>query len=380
MKPFILFLLVYKLFTFNILKAQSNQNNNISFVFEGVVTGFEKNTKLYIDYYSDNITKSSDTITLKDNYFIFHGDFPANQIVLEAIIRTEDYSDYRYLYIDNKKIRFIAEKQKFFDADIIGSETHLAEKKYKDLIRLEQSQMDSLSALSFKLPNNDTKEVWDSIFKIKTEIDKIKEMVLKNYTIPFIKNNSKSYYSLLLLNTYHNSFGKETTEDLYYSLPEKFQNHIIGLEIKKYIQLNKEISIGNPFEEIIQKGVDNKFYKLSDLKGKFILLEFWSSNCGPCRKENPKLKELYDKYHGSGFEIYAVSADVSEIMWKKAIEKDKLEWINVSELNGTKNTAFLTYGVNEMPTNYLIDPNGIIIGKNIRKHQLEAKLLEIFKF
>lgn len=362
------------------LNAQINQNNNISFSLEGVVTGFENNTKLYLDYRSDNITKESDTITLKDNYFIFHGDFPDNQIVLEAIIRTENYSDYRFIYIDSKKIRFIAEKQKFFDAEIIGSETHLFEKKYKDLIRLEQSQMDTLSALSFKLPNNDTKEVWDSIFKIKTEIDKIKEMVLKNYTIPFIRNNTKSYYSLLLLNTYHNSFGKETTEDLYNSLPKKFQNHKIGLEIKKFIQLNKEISIGKPFEEIIQKGEDNKLYKLSDLKGKFILLEFWSSNCGPCRKENPKLKELYDKYHGSGFEIYAVSADVSEIMWKKAIEKDKLEWINVSELNGTKNTAFLTYGVNEIPTNYLIDPDGIIIGKNIRKHHLEAKLLEIFKF
>ncbi len=117
--------------------------------------------------------------------------------------------------------------------------------------------------------------------------------------------------------------------------------------------------------------------KLSDFEGKLVLLEFWSSNCIPCRKENPNLVKTYEKFNPKGFEIFAVSQDIKKESWLKAIEKDSLPWIQVSDLKGHENSASLIYGVHAIPDNFLIDRNGIIIERDIRGERLNAKLKEL---
>lgn len=121
-----------------------------------------------------------------------------------------------------------------------------------------------------------------------------------------------------------------------------------------------------------------KKVKLSDIKGKYILLDFWAAWCGPCREENPKLVELYKQYHGKGFNILGVSADDNRAAWLAAIKQDGLLWENVSDLRGDKNKAALIYGVDAFPTNYLINQDGIIIAKNVRGKALEDKLKQLF--
>lgn len=118
--------------------------------------------------------------------------------------------------------------------------------------------------------------------------------------------------------------------------------------------------------------------KLSDLKGKVVLIDFWASWCGPCRKENPNVKKLYSKYNRKGFEIFGVSLDSDKARWVKAINDDGLEWLHVSDLRKWQSVAAKEYSVSAIPQTFLIDRDGTIIARGLRGAALESKLAEVF--
>lgn len=140
--------------------------------------------------------------------------------------------------------------------------------------------------------------------------------------------------------------------------------------------------IGDKAPELAFMNPDStKVLKLSELKGKYVLIDFWASWCGPCRKENPNVVEAYSKYSqakfkdGKGFEVYSVSLDRSRQAWKQAIAQDGLKWKwHVSDLKHWNSEAGRLYGVNSIPMSFLVDPNGIIIAKNLRGIALHQEL------
>jgi len=324
------------LLTSAILTSSFAQIQKGKFEITGKLSGFADSTLIYLD---DLTTSSShiDSSLVINNQFHFIGSLKEN--VEHVLLRTNNFSDYKFFWLENSTITFKAEKGKFRDAIIIGSKT-----------QNEQNKLDA----AIKTTGNE-----------------------KQQSISFIRNHPNSIISANILSVYASTWGKDTSTILYRNLSKKIKTTSYGKNILEFIELNKNIKVGDKYVDFTELNIEGKSVSLSDFNGKIVLLEFWGSWCTPCRKGNPELVKIYNEFKNRGFDILGVASDDKKEDWTEAVRKDGLTWQNVSDLKGDKNKAALIYGVSYYPTNFLIDRKGNIIARDLRGEELRNKLREI---
>jgi len=232
-------------------------------------------------------------------------------------------------------------------------------------------RMNTLSAQIYYSKNK------DSVKMLKAERRALTEQMAQT-DLEFVKQHPGSYVSFNVVRSQYVVIEDPVRfEAMYNALAPSFRNTEDAAKMRDALAAAKLVVIGQPAIQFTQNDVNDKPLSLSSFKGKYVLVDFWASWCGPCRMEYPFLHQAYDKYKGKNFEILGVSLDSRKDVWIKSIADNKFDWPLVCDLKGFKNDVALAYGVHAIPQNFLVDPNGIIIAKNMRGEDLLDKLEEV---
>ncbi len=280
-----------------------------------------------------------------------------------------------YLFLDTGVI-IVSSKSFLWDAEVKGSavvnEYQNYQQKIKLLLRLESKFGEVYDAYH---KTNNTKAA-GKVFELYTGMLDL----YYDEQLQFVKENPSSPVSLYLT---QQAIGAELdaakAEPMYVLLTPALQNSEEGKQIKEMIEIGKKTMVGKPAIDFSQPDANGNNITLSSFKGKYVLVDFWASWCGPCRVESPNLVNAYQKYKGKNFEIFGVSLDKDKTKWLKAIKDDNYTWPQAGDMKGWENTAALEYGVQGIPFNVLLDPNGVIIARNLRGEALEKKLEEVLR-
>lgn len=197
-------------------------------------------------------------------------------------------------------------------------------------------------------------------------------------SLKFFKDNKSSLLSLFSFNRYTTFYADYAkVEDDFKLLPDWAKKSPEGQVIMAKIYGAKSAQVGTKAQDFSQKSTTGKDISLNLYQGKYVFLDFWASWCAPCRKEHPNLIKIYEQFKDKNFDMLSISLDSEKENWLNAISADKLTWTQISDLKGQQNDIAVKYGIQSIPTNFLIDPRGIIIGKNLSPDQLLEKLKEL---
>lgn len=347
------------------------------FVINGKIDKKESPAKAYLRYVVGGTLKV-DSARVNDGMFSFKGSVndPTKASVYldyssKGISDRANFRDFLTCYLANGTIT-ISTQDSLKNAKITGSKINDEYHHYTSITNAANREIDGLR----RAAGTDPALRKDFQAKMKALEDK-KTLSYLSY----VKAYPNSFFSLeAVQNLLYREAAVDVLEQSYSVLSANHKSSQKGEQLNKSIQSYKLTAVGNPVMDFTQNDVNNKPVSTKDFRGKYLLIDFWASWCGPCRAENPHLVKAYEAYRGNGFEILGVSLDDANKRdaWLKAIADDGLLWTQVSDLKGWKNEAGVLYGIRSIPSNFLIDPDGKIIARNLRGMQVQEKLKEIF--
>ncbi|MFD2828287.1 redoxin domain-containing protein [Leeuwenhoekiella polynyae] len=320
-----------------------------------------------------------DSVKLQEGHFSFTGEVDAAKWYT---LKTADTLERPlYFILSNEDITIMAVKDSLYKGKITGATVNAEYQDYYDnyfnQVRLKARPvyglLDSLNQGGKRELSKDERTMIDKQFE---DLGMLSDSLSKLYVS---KNNTSLAAPLIIKERYIQYPDPEKAQELYDLLHPSVKDSYYGVELAEALEGYKAVAIGSIAPAIKnQVDLEGKKIGLEDYKGKYVLVDFWASWCGPCRKENPNVLKAYNTYHDKGLEILAISLDDKRDLWEKAIDKDGLPWEHVSDLKGFKNQAAEDYSVSAIPQNFLIDPDGVIVATNLREEGLHQKLAEIF--
>ncbi len=362
MKKTLMLLMIAGLF----FACNSNDDNRfrVEADMEGVADGWVVLTKVV----EENMTPV-DSVKAQDGKFSFSG----------TIENTEMY----YLDFKENNIfdRFFIKPGKITISESLQepvveeSEAHAVFDRFnREMKQFDERGLELTQNYHEAKENNDT----ETAKKIEEEFRKFEEEQI-DHILEFAARHPSSVASPYIIanNTY--LFEVEEMQRALEAFDASISDSKYVVMISDQVEKLSRISVGQPAPGFTQKNPEGTEISLSDFRGQHLLIDFWASWCQPCRAENPNLVEAYQKFKDQGFEILGVSLDRDKQSWLKAIEADGLTWPQVSDLKYWSNEASDLYAVSSIPANFLLNPEGVIIAKNLRGDKLEEKLAEIFE-
>lgn len=313
-----------------------------------------------------------------DSTFLDHGFFKFSGKADTAEFCRISLNDHaKSFFLENGKISMLITKDSVKQAQITGTAVqdefnyfqNQVSKPLTDKMAILENAYDAAT-------KNRNQKAIDSLDKAFDLLDLEQKQLVIDYT----KSHPSSLLSAFeIYSNFLYNFRLGQLDSTYQLLDPVARESYFGKQVQNTITKTKLTSVGNPAPEFSNNDANGKPVSLSSFRGNYVLLDFWASWCGPCRRENPAVVKAYRQFHNKGFNIFGVSLDDTKSDWLSAIKKDELNWTQVSELKGWDAGVVSLYGIKAIPMNFLLDKNGVIVARGLRGDELSAELQKLFQ-
>ena len=330
-------------------------------------------TKIYVlQADQNNQPYIKDSTTVQSNNFKFQGISSTPQI---SYIQVEGVNGYVLAILENGDIKADLFKDSISKSKVYGTKSNDDFIKYKSETK---SLVDDMNNISYEAQDAIMTGDVSTAMELEKEYNS-KEREVMLYEWDFIIDNLDSYMSALLLEVFmiENKVNKDSIIDVYESFSNRIKVSDVGKNIADLLsQYENPIEVGETAPDFTAPSINGSDVTLSEevSKNNVTLLDFWAAWCRPCRVENPNLVRLYKSYNKDGFDIIGVSLDRTKEQWEQAVEDDNLLWTQVSNLNFWNDPIARRYSIRAIPQSFLINKEGVVIGKNLRGNDLEESI------
>ncbi|MCB0379883.1 MAG: AhpC/TSA family protein [Flavobacteriales bacterium] len=351
---------------------EPKEAKEVGFELQASITGLTYQ-KAYLSEYKEGEMLKIDSADVKDGVFSFKGELVLPEV---RYVSFNDGKEMFPVFVENNTIQITGSLASPDSIKIVGSASQKIVDDFKTGLKSHEAIMNGIVDRYYEAEDKGDEEAMKSIDTEYYAADSVKNVYIEEF---IAKNNSSVVAPYLSLRYLLSGYEIPQIESLVASFKDDAKKSIYTTNITDRLAVLKNSQVGSPAPEFSMNDADGNPIALSSFKGKYVLIDFWASWCGPCRAENPNVVAAYKKFNKKGFDIFGVSLDENKDKWLEAIKKDGLTWKHVSDLKGWSNAAAKLYGVNSIPHSVLLDKEGVIIAKNLRGEDLHKKLEEVLK-